>query len=65
VFVKVPEEKEATEFKMAEIKSGEFVCTNDSIDFPKQIHYWMDGKKMKATISNEKMEILFEFEKIK
>ncbi len=65
LFVKMPNEKEATTFEMAELKSNEFVCVNDSIDFPKRIRYWLDGEKMKAKISNDEMEIPFEFEKIK
>lgn len=63
LFVKTPEEKQSIEFKMTELKSNEFVCINDSLDFPKRIHYSLEGKKLKATISNEKMNIPFEFEK--
>ena len=33
--------------------------------FPKKVKYWVEGEKIKATISNEEMEIPFEFEKIK
>jgi len=65
LFVKMPNEKEATAFQMAELKNNEFTCINDSIDFPKKIRYWIEGDKMKAKISNGEMEIPFEFEKIK
>lgn len=65
LFVKMKEEKESTEFQISELKNNEFVFTNDSIDFPKRIHYRIEGEKMKATISNAEMEIPFEFEKIK
>jgi len=65
LFVKMPNEKEATTFEMIELKNNEFVCVNDSIDFPKKIKYWLDGEKMKAKISNDEMEIPFEFEKTK
>ena len=63
--VKVPEEKESITFKMTELKDYEFVCKNDSIDFPKKIRYWSEGEKLKAEVSNDEMKIPFEFEKIK
>ena len=65
LFVKMPNDKEATKFEMTELKNNEFVCVNDSIDFPKKIKYWTDGEKIKAKISNEEMEIPFEFSRIK
>lgn len=65
LFVKMPNEKEPTTFQMTELKSNKFVCVNDSIDFPKRIQYWIEGNKMKANISNDEMEIPFEFEKTK
>ncbi|UOE37022.1 DUF6265 family protein [Chryseobacterium oryzae] len=64
LLVKMPNEKEPTKFKNAELKNNEFVFVNDSIDFPKKVKYWIEGEKIKATVSNEKMEIPFEFEKI-
>ncbi|WP_206531799.1 MULTISPECIES: DUF6265 family protein [Sphingobacterium] len=64
LFVKTPDEKRPIEFKLAELKSNEFVFTNDSIDFPKQIQYWTESGKLKAKVSNKDMEIPFEFEKI-
>ncbi|MDR2236112.1 MAG: DUF6265 family protein [Chryseobacterium sp.] len=63
LLVKTPEEKQPTEFRMTEMKNNEFVCINDSLDFPKRIQYQSEGKKLKAVISNEKMKIPFEFEK--
>lgn len=65
LLVKTKEQKESTEFQISELKNNEFAFTNDSIDFPKRIHYWLKGEKMKAVISNAEMEIPFEFEKIK
>ncbi|SDC12972.1 DUF6265 family protein [Niabella drilacis] len=65
LFVKMPNEKQATTFEMTELKNNEFTCSNDSIDFPKKIRYWIEGDKMKAKISNDEMEIPFEFEKVK
>lgn len=64
LLVKMPHEKEATLFDNLELSYNKFVFVNDSIDFPKKISYWLDGKTMKAKISNEQMEIDFNFEKI-
>lgn len=63
--VKMPNEKQATIFKITEIKTNEFICINNTNDFPNKIKYWLDGEKLKANIANNKMEINFEFEKIK
>lgn len=63
LYVITPGEKEATAFEMNELKNNEITWINDSIDFPKKIKYWIEGDKMKAVISNEDMEIPFEFEK--
>lgn len=65
LLVKTPKEKQFIEFKMTEQKNNEFVCINDSLDFPKRIQYSSEGKKLKAVISNEKMNIPFEFDPIK
>ncbi len=65
LFVKLPNEKEPTLFAVTELKNRSFICVNDSNDFPKKIHYWSEGEKIKATISSAAMEIPFEFEKIK
>ncbi|WP_228438779.1 DUF6265 family protein [Chryseobacterium pennae] len=63
LLVKTPKEKQFIKFKVTELKNNEFVCVNDSLDFPKRIQYSSEGKKLKAMISNEKMKIPFEFEK--
>ena len=64
LLVKMPSEKEPTTFKNAELKSNEFIFVNDSIEFPNKIKYRIEGERIKATISNEEMEIPFEFGKI-
>lgn len=64
LFVKTPDEKKPVEFKIKEISDKQFVFTNDSIDFPKRIKYWMVKDTLKANISNEQMDILFEFIRI-
>lgn len=65
LFVKTPDEKAPIEFSMTTMGSREFVCVNDSLDFPNRIHYWLEGEKLKAKVSNEEMNIHFEFEKIR
>jgi hypothetical protein len=65
LFVKAPSDKEPIKFKMTEFSNDKFICVNDSIDFPKRIQYWIEKDKLKAKISNEKMDISFEFEKVK
>jgi hypothetical protein len=65
LFIKTPDEKKPTEFKMTELDNNQFVCINDSIDFPKRILYRTEGEKIRATVSNEKIDISFEFEKNK
>lgn len=64
LFVQVPSDKEPIKFKMTEFGNDKFICVNDSIDFPKRIQYWLEKDKLKAKISNEKMDISFEFEKV-
>ncbi|HLV45556.1 MAG TPA: DUF6265 family protein [Flavobacterium sp.] len=63
--VKMPNETETTEFQITELNNKEFTCENDTNDFPKKIQYWKEDEKLIAKISNEDMEILFEFERIK
>lgn len=65
LLVKTATEEQATKFKIAEFKKTAFIFVNDSIDFPKKIEYKLEGEKIKAKISNDKMQILFDFEKIK
>lgn len=66
LLVKTPDDKEPIKFKMLEQKTPtEFTCVNDSIDFPKRVQYWIEGGKLKAKVSNDKIQIPFEFEKIK
>jgi len=63
--VKIPNETETTEFQITELNDKEFTCENEANDFPKTIQYWMEDEKLIAKISNEDMEIPFEFERIK
>lgn len=64
-FVQTHEERTPIEFKITEIRNNEFLCINDSLDFPNQIKYWFEDEKLKANVSNEEMDIYFEFKKIK
>ncbi len=64
IIVKVPEESESITFSGTNHNGNEFTVENNEIDFPNKIKYWKDGKKLKASVSNSKMEIPFEFEKL-
>ncbi|WP_277633209.1 hypothetical protein [Avrilella dinanensis] len=65
LFMKIPGEKETAEFKITELKDNEFVCVNEANDFPKKIEYRSEGGMLTAKISDENIEIPFEFERIK
>lgn len=59
-----PEDSASTIFKMTKMNTNRFICENPAIEFPKKIEYWKEEEKMKAKVSNETMEIPFEFERI-
>lgn len=63
--VSFPTEKNATVFKITQIENKSFVCENEQNDFPKKINYWFEGQNLKAKISNDEMEVDFEFERLK
>lgn len=65
LFVKMPNEEKATKFMLKELTPNEFVFINEANEFPKKIKYWLEGGRIKAVISNDSLEIPFEFEKIK
>jgi hypothetical protein len=62
--VKSPNESVTTVFEMTSSKVNEFVCENPEHDFPKVIKYWKNGKGLYALVSDDEIEILFEFEKL-
>lgn len=62
--VKLAQEQEPTIFKVISIKPNEFVCVNDSNEFPKNIQYRMDEQRLKAKIFNTDREVTFDFEKL-
>lgn len=63
--VTMPKNPQPTSFKVTEITDSTMVCVNEKNDFPNKIHYWKDEATLKATISNQELEMLFVFEKIK
>ncbi len=65
LLVKAPEDIEFITFPITELKKVEFTCTNDSLDFPKQIMYWKNGEKLHASVAGDSIKIEFEFERIK
>lgn len=64
LIVKTPEDKYSIVFPIKELNSNEFISTNDSLDFPKQIKYWKNGDRINALVSGDSLKIEFEFEKI-
>lgn len=64
LLVKAPEDLKSIAFEIVEIKSNEFICTNDSLDFPKLIKYWKNGEKINALVAADDFEISFEFDRI-
>lgn len=63
--VKVPEEKESIPFPITQILKDEFVCKNDSLDFPRTIKYWKEGDRIRALVAGDSLKINFEFERLK
>ncbi len=64
LIVEIPEESARVLFTVKEIKNNEFTCVNNKNDFPKTIKYWIHDERLFAKVSNEEMEIPFEFEKV-
>jgi hypothetical protein len=62
--INVGDNSEAVIFNSLSHTETEFVFENSDIDFPKKIKYWKNGPRINASISNDEMEILYEFEKI-
>ncbi len=54
-----------TTFKVTKIESTSFTCENPDNEFPNKIRYFIEGDLLKALVSNEEMEIPFQFERIK
>lgn len=63
VFKVIGVNEKPTLFPLSNISNSSFTCENPKNDFPKKIHYSLDGKKLKATISDSKKEIPFLFKK--
>lgn len=64
LLVKSPEETEFTTFAGVTHNPTSFTCENLEIEFPNKIHYWIEGKNLKASVSGAEMKIDFTFEKI-
>ena len=63
IFKVIGVNEEPTLFPLSDISNSGFICENPKNDFPKKIRYSLDGKKLKATISDGKKEIPFLFKK--
>ncbi|HIP47553.1 MAG TPA: hypothetical protein EYG92_01100 [Lutibacter sp.] len=62
--VRTKEDVKPIIFQVTKIEKEAFTCKNEANEFPKKIKYWKDQKKIMASVSNDDMEILFEFKKI-
>jgi hypothetical protein len=62
--VKVPNEKEFTNFEITKITDNQFECKNDSLSFPKLIKYWKNGNHINALVEGDSLKLSFEFERI-
>ncbi len=63
--VMTKEDSIPTTFKVTKTDSASFTCENPDNEFPNKIRYFKEGDLLKAIISNEEMEIPFQFERIK
>lgn len=63
--VKAPEDPEPVVFVLTGLEGGSFTCENPETEFPKKIRYWTVDDKLKASVSNNELEIPFEFERLK
>lgn len=62
----VPEPGAAAEtFYMKEMQKNSFTFRNDTVDFPNEIRYWIEGEQLHAVIANEEFEVPFVFERLK
>ena len=61
--VKLPSIPQPIQFNFTNFDETSFTCTNEENDFPKVIKYWIEGKDLKAVISGDSLEIVFEFMK--
>ena len=61
LFVKMPNDKEATKFEMTELKNNEFVCVNDSNDFQRKLNIGLTEKKLKQKYLTKKWKFLLSF----
>lgn len=55
--------EEPTLFKFTSQTTTSFVCENPENEFPKKIHYYKEGKTLKASVSNDDFSIDFSFVK--
>lgn len=61
--VKMPEEENATLFKMSQHTASSFTVENPTHDFPKQIKYFTAADTLKAIITGGEQNIGFDFVK--
>jgi len=54
----------STLFKFTEQTDTSFTCVNPKNEFPKKIKYYLEKNQLKATISNDKFNVDFIFDKL-
>jgi hypothetical protein len=64
LFIESPEDPEPAVFEVASTEKDKFTCANPELAFPKKIQYWKTENGLKATVSNDELEIPFEFRRL-
>jgi len=63
IFKVIGVNENSTLFPVSSLTKASFTCKNPENDFPKQIIYSFDGKKLNAVISDDNTEISFVFKR--
>ena len=53
-----------TVFELSSIEKGRFISENEQNEFPKKIEYFRSENGLKALISGDDMEVVFDFKRI-
>ncbi len=62
--IQSPEDPEAVIFRLSDRGNQTFTFENPELEFPKRIHYKREGSEIFATVSNEEMQIPFQFQRL-
>ena len=64
LYIKAPADPEPAVFRMTLKDENGFTCENPEMEFPKKIKYWKSKHGIKAAVSNDELEIPFEFARL-